>query len=849
LRQAVHIMSDGEPSPPATSSKGLPSQGISEDKDVPRVSSPIDVKLSAQELIKRYFVQLTEGCGRAECSNEHCATGNKTPLSRNEAAATALKLLGKKAKICETKYELEHSSENVVNVAVAPDPILSKAYIEETINTCKETGDFKALVRVLGKTFSSPEILNRSFSVDSSEMVDFSSPQSILRLDHEEIVDTYQLLFELDQEVVENSIINAFNALGNSIEIDMKQRESNQRETTDIDLHQFVIVMLNPNLHSPEYLESALPNILRAMTSLPMKLQGTLVKYWSKFPASELRKLLDVFQQMITVRILTGPHTTTGLSVNDDQPVTNSVRCMEMVYFASLLGGGHHEAPSYLDEPTTSGNSVTTEEKDTDMPLVPVQSREEFIRNTLDPLNEREPDHVNTFNSKLFTELARDIPKLEKHKSPLIPYTDFVNECLNDAIEMDRDFMNFKDDGIRFSFLRYSFVLSTMTKHLGLFYDNRVRMYSERRMSILYALMGQSPSPYLKLKVRRDHLIQDALVRLELVVQDSPGDFRKQFFVEFEGEQGVDEGGVSKEFFQLVIEELFNPNFGMFKFDEDTRHCWFIPSSFENAKEFALIGLLFGIAIYNNIILDVHFPPVVYRKLLGKTGTLEDLKDSHPTIYRGLKYILEYEGDIESDIGTNFEVSYVDVFGDTVNHELVAGGKEKFVNQDNKLEYVDRYADFLLNKSIKRQFEAFKSGFDIVVKDSILKSLIRPDELELLVCGSQTFDMHELEQATDYDAGYTKDSQVIKYFWEVVHEMSIEEQRRLLKFTTGSDRVPVGGLAKLKLIIAKNGDNSERLPTSHTCFNVLLLPEYDSVELTRDRLMKAISYAQGFGLM
>jgi len=70
---------------------------------------------------------------------------------------------------------------------------------------------------------------------------------------------------------------------------------------------------------------------------------------------------------------------------------------------------------------------------------------------------------------------------------------------------------------------------------------------------------------YLSFKqVRRDHLIDDALVELEMVAMENPSDLKKQLVVEFEGEQGVDEGGVSKEFFQLVVEEIFNPDFGMF---------------------------------------------------------------------------------------------------------------------------------------------------------------------------------------------------------------------------------------------------------------------------------------------
>ena len=68
----------------------------------------------------------------------------------------------------------------------------------------------------------------------------------------------------------------------------------------------------------------------------------------------------------------------------------------------------------------------------------------------------------------------------------------------------------------------------------------------------------------------------------------------------------------------------------MFTYDADTRQCWFNQTSFESHDQFTLIGLLLGLAIYNSVILDVHFPMVVYRKLFGRNGSLFDLKDSHP---------------------------------------------------------------------------------------------------------------------------------------------------------------------------------------------------------------------------
>jgi ubiquitin-protein ligase E3 A len=64
----------------------------------------------------------------------------------------------------------------------------------------------------------------------------------------------------------------------------------------------------------------------------------------------------------------------------------------------------------------------------------------------------------------------------------------------------------------------------------------------------------------------------------------------------------------------------------------------------------------------------------------------------------------------------------------------------------------------------------------------------------------------------------------------------------------GSDRAPIGGLGNMKCIIQRDGPDSDKLPTSHTCFNTLLLPEYASREKMLNRLKLAIMNAEGFGL-
>lgn len=288
---------------------------------------------------------------------------------------------------------------------------------------------------------------------------------------------------------------------------------------------------------------------------------------------------------------------------------------------------------------------------------------------------------------------------------------------------------------------------------------------------------------------------------------------------------------------------------GMFTYDDSTRVFWFNPSSLENEGQYTLIGIVLGLAIYNNCILDVHFPMVVYRKLMGKKGTLLDLADSHPALHQSLKEILVYEGDVEKDMMLTFQISQTDLFGNPVMHDLKEDGEKIPVTNDNKRDFVSLYADYILNQSVEVQFKAFRRGFHMVTNESPLKYLFRADEIELLICGSRNLDFHALEQSAEYDGGYTKDTQVVKYFWEVVHSFGEEQKRLLLQFTTGTNRAPVGGLGKLKMIIAKNGSDSDRLPTSHTCFNALLLPEYSSKETLQERLLKAITYAKGFGML
>ena len=128
-----------------------------------------------------------------------------------------------------------------------------------------------------------------------------------------------------------------------------------------------------------------------------------------------------------------------------------------------------------------------------------------------------------------------------------------------------------------------------------------------------------------------------------------------------------------------------------------------------------------------------------------------------------------------------------------------------------------------------------------------------------LQVGQPHYDFKQLEASVTYEGGsgaeqdtnrHTWDSThpIIQNFWSIIHSLTLEQKQKFLLFVTGSSKSPIGGLAKLGMKIQRMGPDSELLPTSHTCFNTLLLPEYNSIEKLKDRLIKAINECEGFGL-
>uniref|UniRef100_A0A8C4Y2T0 HECT domain-containing protein n=2 Tax=Gopherus evgoodei TaxID=1825980 RepID=A0A8C4Y2T0_9SAUR len=347
------------------------------------------------------------------------------------------------------------------------------------------------------------------------------------------------------------------------------------------------------------------------------------------------------------------------------------------------------------------------------------------------------------------------------------------------------------------------------------------------------------------LEIRRAHLVDDVWQNLRSA---APKTFEKFLQVQFVGEQGIDVGGLSQEFFTIITRELCCPEAQIFRCFEDSNLIWF-PSQVPGSEDtFFLIGTLFGMALYNMKIAPFHFPLALYKKLLDIPPTLEDLKELSPTEGRNLQEILDEDYD---DILENMMIDFTIMKkqgGSIVSIELKENGADIPITKHNRKEYVDAYVNYVFNESVKKPFEDFRSGF---LRGCPAKKwkLFLPIEFLTVFRGHTKYDWKLLEENTKYK-DYEKSDQTIKNFWTVFHELPEEKKKNFLAFLTGTDRIPAEGMRHFQFTIADFKKENPDLfhPIANTCYHVLMLPRYSNEEILREKFLNALEFYEKFSL-
>ncbi|KMZ00256.1 E3 ubiquitin-protein ligase Nedd-4 isoform X11 [Drosophila simulans] len=353
-----------------------------------------------------------------------------------------------------------------------------------------------------------------------------------------------------------------------------------------------------------------------------------------------------------------------------------------------------------------------------------------------------------------------------------------------------------------------------------------------------------------EIRIRRTSILEDSYRIISSVTKTDL--LKTKLWVEFEGETGLDYGGLAREWFYLLSKEMFNPYYGLFEYSAMDNYTLQINNGSglcneEHLSYFKFIGRIAGMAVYHGKLLDAFFIRPFYKMMLQKPIDLKDMESVDTEYYNSLMWIKENDPRI-------LELTFCldeDVFGQKSQHELKPGGANIDVTNENKDEYIKLVIEWRFVARVKEQMSSFLDGFGSIIPLNLIK-IFDEHELELLMCGIQNIDVKDWRENTLYKGDYHMNHIIIQWFWRAVLSFSNEMRSRLLQFVTGTSRVPMNGFKELygsngpQMFTIEKWGTPNNFPRAHTCFNRLDLPPYEGYLQLKDKLIKAIEGSQGF---
>lgn len=743
--------------------------------------------------------------------------------------------------------------------------------VQQAIDVGNETHDYTALEKLLMLGFSSVEALNGSFPLGLTKM-SYSRPG----ISFDDLTAFYSLIASLPTEKPSELILTMAIAL---------LKRPRRKLSTPSDIYFLLIILENPALYSPTIFASSkthtstdslalsvLERCIGILAHSPNRTRHYLLNWVSRFPEPQFQRKVELLNSYVAHRLFTAHNTSShkkhdrSLSLFDADNFYLHASSPSEPNFSS-------SAPSLSFASNGSERPRRTQSQKTksrprvkfalsfygrDWRIMAFGTIQAIFFNA-NVISAKLP--ISTFYNSVvdLVDLKADCDGWERLGVPTSLLQTHAPSATHSMAALPKlqplDNTGSLEQAPLFAFCQFPFFLSLASKKYILEYNARRQMGLEVHEAFFNSLSNQGVAkPYLNIRVHRYNLLQDSFDIFETHEED----LKKAIRVEFIGEAGIDAGGLKKEWFLLLARELFDPERRLFAEDEDSKYCWFNTTSQQPLKFYKLAGVALGLALYNSTNLDINFPPGMYKRLLGCPYNLKDFKTMWPRFGKSLQDLLDYEGnDIENTFCLTFSVTRKVEGSGVVEEPLIPNGLNRPVTKANRSDYVKRVVTYYMETSVKRQFEPLKQGFYKVLGSNAL-TLFRPEEIELLIRGSdEALDIPALRAVTRYKhwKPFYEDNHaaadrapVVEWFWRYFSSLDPASQRKLLMFVTGSDRVPATGMATMTFKITRLGDDSDRFPVAHTCFNELCLYEYKSKYKLVQLLSRAINESEGFGL-
>ncbi|EKX45009.1 hypothetical protein GUITHDRAFT_71756, partial [Guillardia theta CCMP2712] len=210
---------------------------------------------------------------------------------------------------------------------------------------------------------------------------------------------------------------------------------------------------------------------------------------------------------------------------------------------------------------------------------------------------------------------------------------------------------------------------------------------------------------------------------------------------------------------------------------------------------------------------------------------LEDLKEVDKEVHSNLKWIVNNP---VKDLNLTFE-HCMESNGKVHEIPLKPGGQAMYVNETNKNEFVSLVVSCRTTRAVRQQLRAMREGFNSCIPSNVYEA-ITVEDLSTIISGTCEVDVDDWRKHTEL-VGWKASDNVVKWFFEMLEQASNEFRCCVLKFSCALSRPPAGGFRRMpnKFRICKTELPLPRLPTAHTCFAEIVLPEYQ----TRDDLIQA----------
>ena len=352
--------------------------------------------------------------------------------------------------------------------------------------------------------------------------------------------------------------------------------------------------------------------------------------------------------------------------------------------------------------------------------------------------------------------------------------------------------------------------------------------------------------------INRDKLIESSIEELSKV------NLYREIKVKFKGEEEGDAGGIMREWLTSLFKEFQKPENKLFikadtsDFSIKVYHDKNIDKN--KFKIFDFIGKIFVIALLNDLTINSCFNNYIYKIILDEPVEIEDLVFIDTEIYHSIKKLQNLED--FSNLELYFAENEKDEKGNINTLNLILDGANIPVTKENMNYYFQKKIEYIMNKD-RPYINHIKKSIFSYIPERLIK-IFNANELELILNGTPFIDVSDWEENTDYK-GYSPSDEIIINFWKIVSKLPQEKLSRLLQFSTGSTRVPVGGfkslqsnrgkLAPFSIYKIEYEKGKKNYIKARTCFNRINLPNFPDEKT----LLEAINFVidneiLGFGI-